>query len=113
MSNLSSKQCVPCQGGAPPLSEQKKDEFIKELNSDWEFSYNRTRLFRRVKFHDFEQPMSIATKIAKVAQDQWHHPDLKIGFGYLEIEIWTHKINSLVESDFIFASKVDVILNES
>ena len=48
-----------------------------------------------------------------MADEQWHHPELSIGFGHLEIEVWTHKIDGLVESDFIFAAKCDDIIKKS
>ena len=33
--NLSSKVCIPCQGGVPPLTEDEMSEFIVLLNNDW------------------------------------------------------------------------------
>ena len=55
--------------------------------------------------------MQLALQIGKLADEQWHHPELTVGYGHLDIEIWTHKINALVESDFIFAAKVDKLIN--
>jgi len=35
VTNLSSKVCIPCQGGVPPLTEDEMGEFIKLLNNNW------------------------------------------------------------------------------
>lgn len=110
--SLSDKKCIPCSGEIPPL---KLDEILKlkpQISPEWELTHNNTRLLRKIKLHQMKRPMEIANLIAQEADVQWHHPELHIGFGHLDIEIWTHKINGLVESDFIFASKIDQILNK-
>ena len=46
-------------------------------------------------------------KVGAVAEDQGHHPDLFLAWGKCKVEIWTHKIQGLTESDFFFAAKSD------
>ena len=41
------------------------------------------------------------------AEEQGHHPDLHVGWGRCAVEIWTHKIDGLTESDFFLAAKTD------
>lgn len=110
--NLSDKKCIPCEGGTPALSEEQKAPLKQELHPDWEYTHEGTRLKRKLKLKKFQGPLDLAQKIGKVADEQWHHPDLKLGFGYLYIEIFTHKIKNLVESDFIFAAKVDKLIED-
>lgn len=109
MNELSKKNCIPCQGGVPPLEIEERVKHLKSLDEGWELTHEQNRLFRRFKFKDFKAPFILSCAISEMAEDQWHHPDLKFGWGYLEIEIYTHKIGSLVESDFIFAAKVDAL----
>ena len=110
--SLYEKKCIPCSGEIPPLPESEIMEFKKQISPEWELTHNNTRLLRKVSLHQMAKPMELADKIAKIADENWHHPELHVGFGHLDIEIWTHKINGLVESDFIFAAKVDKILDE-
>ena len=42
-----------------------------------------------------------------VAEAEGHHPDLYVAWGKCKVEIWTHKINGLTESDFYLAAKAD------
>ena len=40
MSGLSSKRCVPCEGGADPLASARAEELLGELDEDWVISQN-------------------------------------------------------------------------
>ena len=46
-------------------------------------------------------------KIGELAEAEGHHPDLYLAWGKCKVEIWTHKINGLTESDFYMAAKAD------
>ena len=47
---------------------------------------------------------AVATDIAETEN---HHPNISFTWGSVTITIWTHKIDGMVESDFIFAAKSD------
>ena len=51
-------------------------------------------------------------EFGEVSERENHHPELRWSGGRLDVEIWTHKIGALVESDFILAAKMDQILLE-
>ncbi|ATH07828.1 4a-hydroxytetrahydrobiopterin dehydratase [Halobacteriovorax marinus] len=112
MENLNEKKCIPCSGDIPPLDIVLKRKLKTQIDGEWEFTHNETRLYRSTKFKDFATPLALAAAIGALAEEQWHHPELTIGFGHIDIEIWTHKIDDLVESDFIFAAKVDQIISK-
>jgi len=108
--SLSKENCIPCRGGIPPLSKIEASKLKKQIHADWKLTNNNTRLHRKLTFKDFKSPMNVLILIGKMAEQQGHHPELSLGWGHLDIEVWTHKINGLTESDFIFAAKVDEIL---
>lgn len=110
MSSLSQKKCIPCSGGVPPLAIEERKKLKKEIHNDWDFKNEHNRLCRKLKFKDYKAPWELVNKISQLAENEWHHPEISFGWGHLEIEIWTHKIDSLVESDFIFAAKVDALI---
>ena len=64
-------------------------------------------LERAYAFKNFAEAMAFANKVADIAEDESHHPDLYIAWGKCKVEIWTHKISGLTESDFYFAAKAD------
>jgi 4a-hydroxytetrahydrobiopterin dehydratase len=111
MNDLAKKTCIPCQGGVPALPKDKCLELMKNLDG-WTIDDNAKRLIKIFKFDDFKKAIGLAVLIGEMSDEQWHHPELHVGFGHLDIEVWTHKIDGLVESDFIFCAKVDEICRE-
>lgn len=105
--DLADKVCIPCKGGVPPLERSKAQEMLKEIDSGWELNHEGTRLERTYTFKDFAEAMHFANGVAEIAEKEFHHPDLHIAWGKCMVEIWTHKINGLTESDFYFAAKAD------
>ena len=109
--DLHKKKCIPCRGDIPPFTKAQIDEYLKYL-SDWKVLINEKKAFylsRVYKFSDFEKSLSFINKVSNIAGEENHHPDLKFGWGYAEINIFTHAINGLSLSDFILASKIDMI----
>ena len=106
--SLISKSCIPCRGGVPPLAQSAVDTLLSELQGEWTIN-DVGHLFKKYLFPNFITAMEFANKIAAVAEEQAHHPDITISWGMCRIEIWTHKINGLTESDFILAAKLDAI----
>jgi 4a-hydroxytetrahydrobiopterin dehydratase len=64
-------------------------------------------LERVYRLQNFVQAMALANKVAGIAEAEGHHPDLSIAWGKCKVEIWTHKISGLTESNFYFAAKAD------
>ncbi len=108
MTELASKTCVPCKGGTPPLEGEELDRLRRQI-PDWEVleEHHLQRVFR---FKNFREALSFVNRVGELAEEQGHHPDISFGWGYAEITIFTHKIDGLTESDFIFAAKVDALL---
>lgn len=105
MSELASRDCVPCRGGVPPLKGQSIAALLVELR-EWEV-VNEHHLKKEYKFKDFREALAFVNRVGELAEGQGHHPDLCFGWGRVEITIWTHKIDGLTESDFILAAKID------
>ena len=106
---LSKKSCVPCRGGVPSLNSEEIKKFLNELSSESWFLNDKGHLCRTFVFEDFLGPVDLVNKITVIAEQEGHHPDLKIAWGSCEVEIWTHKINGLTESDFILAAKINEV----
>ena len=102
---LADQECIPCKGGISPLSLERSQELLKELPR-WELIENH-HLSRAFSFPDFRSALDFAQEIGELAEAQNHHPDIYLGWGKVRVDIWTHKINGLTESDFVFAAKCD------
>ena len=107
-SELASKICIPCQGGVPPLSQNEMEKLITKLNPQWVIVDNH-HLQREWKFKDFKEALEFTNKTGSICEEQNHHADFELGWGRVNIKIFTHKIDGLVESDFIHAAKFDCL----
>jgi len=104
--SLAEKNCVPCRGGVPPLEADAVAGYLKQLEPGWEAPRDR-RLTKTYKFPDFKTALAFVDRVGAMAEEQGHHPDLTIAWGKVRVEVWTHKIDGLTESDFVFAAKCD------
>jgi 4a-hydroxytetrahydrobiopterin dehydratase len=75
----------------------------------WELDEDATRIRRRWKFRDFAAAMEFARRVGALAEEQGHHPDLSLGWGYCEVVFRTHSIRGLHENDFVMAAKVNAL----
>jgi len=107
-SELAQKQCVPCKGGVPPLPAEKVQELLRQVKG-WETANNH-HILKEYKFPDFVQALAAVNRIGALAEEQGHHPDLYLAWGKVRVEIWTHAIDGLTESDFILAAKIEDII---
>jgi 4a-hydroxytetrahydrobiopterin dehydratase len=110
MSDLASRECVPCRGGIPPMRGAEIEEFLSELGTEGWQVIGEHHLQKRYEFKNFLEAQGFITRVGELAEAQGHHPDICFGWGYAEIKIWTHKIDGLSESDFILAAKIDKLL---
>ena len=103
---LADKQCVPCRGGVEPLKGKALTSLLSRLGEGWDI-IDEHHLEKLYKFKNFAQSLDFVNKVGQLAENQGHHPDIYLAWGKVKLTIWTHKINGLYESDFIFAAKAD------
>jgi 4a-hydroxytetrahydrobiopterin dehydratase len=106
MSALAEKECVPCKGGAQPLKGQELARLAGELGSGWRV-VDEHHLEKEYKFRDFKTALGFTNKVGELAEAVQHHPDICLAWGKVKLTLWTHKINGLSESDFVFAAKAE------
>ena len=104
---LADKHCVPCRGGVPPLAGAALDDLKSQL-AGWEV-VREHHLEKTYTFPDFQKALVFVNRAGAIAEQEGHHPDLYLSWGKVGVEIWTHKIDGLTESDFILAAKIDQI----
>ena len=108
-SELAGRQCVPCRGGVPPLTGAVLADFQARLGGEWTV-VEQHHLEKVYRFDDFRQALDFTVRVGEMAEQQDHHPDLYLTWGRVKITVWTHKIDGLTESDFVFAAKADALL---
>ncbi len=106
---LAEKHCVPCEGGAIPLSKKEAEILLKQLNG-WTLSGDARWISKEFKFKDFKEALAFTDKVGSIAEAEDHHPDIQLSWGKVVVELTTHAIKGLSENDFILAAKIDAMV---
>ncbi len=89
------------------MSQEKEDELIKEVPG-WTLIRDGThKLTRLFKFKNFKESLAFVNKVGELAEEEGHHPDIKIVWNKVQLDLFTHAVGGLHENDFIMASKVN------
>ena len=105
MESLSSRKCVPCHGGVPRLVGEEIAPLLGQLDG-WRVVDDH-HLQKAYRFTNFADALAFVNRVGAIAEAEGHHPDIYFGWGYARLEIHTHAVGGLTESDFILAAKVD------
>lgn len=105
---LAARTCVKCEPGTPQLESAEIEALSSQL-PDWqvERTAGHPVLARTFRFKGFMPGVELVGRLATIAEQEGHHPDVCLGWGYVTVQLWTHAAGGLTENDFILAAKVD------
>lgn len=106
-SDLASLKCKPSTAATPPLSQDKINMLLKQLDGWVQHGKIISKTF---DFTNYHQAMSFVNAVAWVSNQEDHHPELTVSYNKCKVEYTTHSVNGLSENDFICAAKVDALL---
>jgi 4a-hydroxytetrahydrobiopterin dehydratase len=109
--DLSTKKCVPCEGGTPAFDPKQIEEYRQNIEESWTV-IGYKKITREFQFKKYDQTIKFVNKVAALADAENHHPVLHVYFGKVVVELWTHSVNGLSENDFILAAKIDKLKME-
>lgn len=75
----------------------------------WEISADGAWLVRRFAFKNFKQAIAFVNQAGEIAEAQKHHPDIKLGWGYAELQVQSHDAGGITERDFALVEAVQGI----
>ena len=105
--SLSNLTCKPRRTGDTPFSSAQVEQMMEEV-CNW--SLKNAAITREFQFKDFCEAMVFVNKVAAVAEEQRHHPDIFISYKTVRLTLTTLKIGGLSQNDFIMAAKIDQLL---
>ena len=108
MTGLAKKKCIPCEGNVPPLTKEQAEKLLTEVEG-WMLIDEAKMLAKSFRFKNFVETMKFVNDVARVAEEEGHHPDMSVSYNAVGIELTTHAIGGLSENDFIVAAKIDQI----
>jgi 4a-hydroxytetrahydrobiopterin dehydratase len=92
--------------GGLPFDKEQAEKYLAEL-SGWLLDEKETGIFKEYKFKDFLEAINFVNKIAKIAEEEGHHPDIHVFYNKVLLNLSTHSIGGLSENDFILVTKID------
>ena len=105
---LVQKRCKPCEGGVNPMNPKQAAEYLTALQG-WTLGEDGRSIRKEYKFKNFKEVIAFFNRIAQISEEENHHPDLRIGYSRVGVELSTHAIKGLSENDFILAAKFDSV----
>ncbi len=106
MMKLSQMICSPIKKDTPPLPQTEAELLMPQIPS---WSLGEKEIKREYRFKDFHEAMNFVNRVAGVAHEQDHHPDIGISYNVVQLTLSTHKIGGLSLNDFILAAKIDLL----
>ncbi|MCB9547126.1 MAG: 4a-hydroxytetrahydrobiopterin dehydratase [Myxococcales bacterium] len=102
---LADRPCTPSGPGEPPLAGKPIGPLLAQLPG-WTV-VDEHHLHRQFDLDGYLPGVEFINKIAALAEDVGHHPDLHLTWGKLVVTLYTHAINGLCEADFVLAARID------
>ena len=110
MNDLSSQSCEACQIDAPKVPQDQIQILLSEIN-DWVLIEKPINKIQKVfRFKSYKDSLDFSNKVASLADDEDHHPQIILEWGKVTVIWWSHKIEGLHKNDFICAAKTDKLL---
>lgn len=106
MGELMKRSCTSCVVGAVPLKGENLKPLYMQLGEGWEI-IEEHHLEKHYTFKDFKKALDFTNVLGHVAEEERHHPNILLSWGSVILQIWTHKVDGLTESDFILAAKIE------
>lgn len=103
--DLLTKKCVPCEGGVPPFSNEEIEKYLIEIKG-WRVVEEK-KIEKSFAFKNFREAINFVNRVAALAEEENHHPDIWLSYNKVRLELRTHAIGGLSENDFILAAKID------
>lgn len=89
------------------LAEEEIKKKIENLK-DWKFDNNF--LTKELEFKDFKSVIKFVNKVAKVAEEFQHHPDIYIRYNKVKLMLQTHSENGVTSWDIQLARLIEKLL---
>lgn len=111
-SELADEPCEACTSDDEPLSESDYGVYLDEIDTGVWDVIDDHHLEGSYEFEDFRDALEFTYEVGELAEEEWHHPDIHLQWGQVDIELWTHKIDGLHKTDFVMAARMDRIHEE-
>lgn len=110
--SLAEERCEACRATSPAVTDEERADLMPEI-PDWEaIEINGVpRLRRTFRFDGWMPAANFTNRVAALAEEQGHHPLIRLEWGKVTVSWWTHAIRNLHRNDFIMAARTDELFD--
>ncbi len=87
---------------ADPLSD---DEIEERLPDGWE--RDGDEIVRTYEFDAYLSGVAFASVVGEIAETEFHHPEITIGYEEVEVRFTTHEADGITEQDIDMAELLE------
>jgi 4a-hydroxytetrahydrobiopterin dehydratase len=90
------------------MAELLSDRDVASRLEGRQWAREGNEIVREWKFDDFAAAMAFVNRVAEVAEEANHHPDILIhGWNKVRLSLTNHSAGGLTEADFKMAERLD------
>jgi 4a-hydroxytetrahydrobiopterin dehydratase len=78
------------------------DQIARKLPEGWE--RDGDEITRTYEFDDYLAGIEFVTRVGEVAEEEFHHPEIRVGYKEVEVRLTSHEAGGITEKDMRLAS---------
>lgn len=90
------------------LSANEITDHLRRALPHWRLEGGALR--RRYRVNGFRSALLAANAIGHLAEAAWHHPELTLSWGKVEVSLWTHDAGGVTDRDLALADKIEEVV---
>ena len=67
-------------------------------------------IVRRYKTNGWKGTLMVVNTVGHLAEAAWHHPDLRVSYAWVEVQLKTNSANGITDKDFALAKKIEEVV---
>ncbi len=81
------------------------DEVENRKPSEW--TRDDDEIVRTYEFDDYLKGVAFASEVGEVAEEEFHHPEIIIGYKKVEVRLTSHEEGGITDKDVEMAERFD------
>jgi 4a-hydroxytetrahydrobiopterin dehydratase len=93
------------------MAQLLTDDEISSRLEGLEWKHEGEQIVRDLKFADFKEAIAFVDRVAAVAEEANHHPDILVhGWNKVRLSVTNHSAGGLTDADFELARNVEALI---
>jgi 4a-hydroxytetrahydrobiopterin dehydratase len=92
------------------LDEGMIEQWLEKV-PEWEVE--DSYISRTFEFETFMDGIDFVNRVAEIAEEEDHHPDMDVRYGWVDVSLTSEEEGGLTEKDFQVAQRIDALVATS